>query len=270
MTVVGECSLCLETGELQLGHIIPKFVTKFIKNHSEAPHKRLLGVGAQLLQDSPKRHMFCRKCEQLLGKDEKLFNENALSDAALFSSQLRYDGWMLRFAAGLLLRTMIDNRALHETPQRKELERAERSLAKFLLKGAPTGYALLRISVGIQDPERLTSTRMRTPYEQALTAGTTWGVRTHPTGQFLAVFAQIPFHVFWMPVVPKRVKESEWQNVKIRRRGVFDANQPQVCPVEYHRTIDFLLAETEPLFRESARRADVRQGKPPTTERRSA
>ena len=199
--------------------------------------------------------MFCRSCEQTLSKDESDFSARLMSDEALFSSRLVYEDWLLRFAAGLMLRTIVDHEALGTKPHRRELERAKTALRDFLRRDVPTGYSLLRVGVGIQDLDRAIRTGIRNLYEQGLTAGCSWGVNDQGEGRFLAVYAQIPFHVFWMPIVPKRVKKTEWQNVKIHRSGVFDANDTQVCPPVYHQMIEAALMEVEPMYREANRRA---------------
>ena len=245
MTVLGKCSLCLETAELQLGHVMPKFVTKFMKKHSSTP-QRLRGVEMTPLQDSQKRYMFCHPCEHLLAKDESTFRNRVMSEGSLSSPVVQYQDWLLRFAAGLLFRTIIDNRLEDSRNHSGPLERAEESLRDFMVSGTHTGHSVLHIGLGVQFPSRIVPASKRTVYEQFLASGCSWGIKRPGQGKTLAVYAHLPAHMFWMPVAPKRVRASEWQNVKIHRKGLLDTEQSQMCPPEFYGTLDSVIRELLP------------------------
>lgn len=62
--MMGKCALCGEDKELQLSHIIPKFIGKYLKNTSignirshENPNR--------IAQDIEKHYMLCHDCEEL-------------------------------------------------------------------------------------------------------------------------------------------------------------------------------------------------------------
>ena len=69
---MGKCALCGEDKELQLSHIIPKFIGKYLKNTSignirshENPNR--------IAQDIEKHYMLCHDCEELFSASERYF-----------------------------------------------------------------------------------------------------------------------------------------------------------------------------------------------------
>lgn len=70
--MMGKCALCGEDKELQLSHIIPKFIGKYLKNTSignirshENPNR--------IAQDIEKHYMLCHDCEELFSASERYF-----------------------------------------------------------------------------------------------------------------------------------------------------------------------------------------------------
>ena len=241
--------MCLKPNELH--HFIPKFASRVSKKWSSSPQKRFLNYKGQLKQDSPTSPMMCLPCEHIIGQSEDSFRRYMYDQKYLPQYPESYDRWLSQFAAGLLFRTALF------TPFRSPaLERSKETLRRYILDEDPLGkYSLLHIRVPF-DTEVLRKIRNsidagesveRTPYDLYMTAGldTSVALMIQDTS-FLA------FHVFWMPVVPSRIRVGEWRNVKIRKRGVFRLDIPQEYPDYYHDFIERRLLEISASIAKSA------------------
>lgn len=63
------CALCGETKELQLSHIVPKFINRHLKKTSMMKIRNMDGV----VQDGEKHYLLCHDCEELFSKSERAF-----------------------------------------------------------------------------------------------------------------------------------------------------------------------------------------------------
>lgn len=139
--MIGKCNLCLKDNvELQLSHVIPKFVWRWFKKTSpgklrtsQEPNKRI--------QDGPKAYLLCTDCEQSLGNWENLFYEKLflpLHNPKPVTEAIPYGPWALKFAVSISWRVMkffeVDNPNSHLTPVQKQLEvQAMETWRKFML-----------------------------------------------------------------------------------------------------------------------------------------
>jgi hypothetical protein len=108
--MLGQCKLCLKNNvELQMSHIIPKFVWKWLRDsgpsnlrsHRE-PNKRI--------QDGPKFYLLCSECEQRFSDWEKPFSEKIflpLHDPEPVTNPIYYEDWALKFAVSVSWRTLM-------------------------------------------------------------------------------------------------------------------------------------------------------------------
>ena len=64
------CALCQDKSELELSHIIPKFVLRYLKETS-AGFLRSAENPNTVVQDGEKHYMLCGKCEDLFSKYER-------------------------------------------------------------------------------------------------------------------------------------------------------------------------------------------------------
>jgi hypothetical protein len=91
------CALCQDKSELELSHIIPKFVLRYLKETS-AGFLRSAENPNTVVQDGEKHYMLCGKCEDLFSKYEKKFADNIFH--AYFKNNQRrfeYDTWLHYF-----------------------------------------------------------------------------------------------------------------------------------------------------------------------------
>lgn len=258
------CFLCREPESLQLSHVIPKFATNWIKRTSGKPgHKRLRrGYDDAISQDGPKFHMFCRNCEQLLGKDETEFSKRAFGKSYFLSSgRTPYGEWMLRFAVGLMLRVCVaelhflkpaeDARLLTD----KEIRAIEKACDDFrgYLDGSniwPGKLTPLRLNFGFTSYPA--DGVIRNHLDYYMTRGTDACIVIGDG--ILAAYAHIPFHVFWTQITPRRVKNSDWPNCRIRKRGFVDPNLEQRAPDYFRRFLDSRLEVTDSTFSATLKR----------------
>ena len=62
------CALCHDKSELELSHIIPKFVLRYLKETSAGLLRSAENPNA-VVQDGEKHYMLCGKCEDLFRKE---------------------------------------------------------------------------------------------------------------------------------------------------------------------------------------------------------
>lgn len=105
----GKCCLCKIEGDLQLSHIIPKFVFDWLKRTSPGFIRR--GTNPNLrVQDGYKDHILCVNCEQLFSRWEKAFAENIFipfHEINPRTFKYPYGKWALKFAVSVSWRSLI-------------------------------------------------------------------------------------------------------------------------------------------------------------------
>jgi len=103
------CRLCERTAELQVSHILPAFVIRWLKRSSLAPLRSGAAPNVRT-QDGPKLHLLCRDCEQMFQKWEMPFAEQIFTTLHRPDDQLpeklRYQEWALRFAVSVSWRAL--------------------------------------------------------------------------------------------------------------------------------------------------------------------
>lgn len=112
------CTLCQKETKLELSHIIPKFVGKWLKDTSVTGYLRRSISPNQRTQDLIKIKLLCRECEKLFSKWETDFANNIfypyvfseLDEWGIAQGQLgsiRYKEWLLKFAVSLQWRNLM-------------------------------------------------------------------------------------------------------------------------------------------------------------------
>lgn len=74
--ILGKCRLCNKENYLIESHIIPKFVTNWIKETSATRFLRQAINPNKRIQDSTKRKLLCSDCEHIFSKYENYFAKN--------------------------------------------------------------------------------------------------------------------------------------------------------------------------------------------------
>lgn len=102
------CALCTKEAELQLSHIIPKFVFKWHKKSSPSALRSSENPN-QRVQDGLKEYLLCYDCEQLLsGWEDKFAREvfRPFQEEDTTDLKVRYGEWALKFATSLSFRAL--------------------------------------------------------------------------------------------------------------------------------------------------------------------
>lgn len=101
---LGECRLCGQHGPLQLSHIIPACVYRWLK--STGGPIRLSTEPNRRVQDGLKEYWLCLQCEDRFGKREKLFADSIFHSQAPKPDSITYGPWLNYFATSLAWRTV--------------------------------------------------------------------------------------------------------------------------------------------------------------------
>jgi hypothetical protein len=72
----GKCALCDKEADLRVSHIIPRFVSIWLKRTSATGFLRGVKNPEQRMQDLPKFPFLCGDCEQNFSKLENYFAKN--------------------------------------------------------------------------------------------------------------------------------------------------------------------------------------------------
>jgi hypothetical protein len=67
------CALCRNERNLELSHIVPRFVAKRLKADSPNPFMRNSQEPNLRVQDAPKKRLLCRQCEERFSRVEDIF-----------------------------------------------------------------------------------------------------------------------------------------------------------------------------------------------------
>ena len=198
--------------------------------------------------------MFCRPCEQLLSRDEDAFSRHLFGyEYELNSEPIGYEEWLLRFASGLMLRVCVVNLYFTRDDDRGVVEPLTRRCRR-LLEGAyedfrsyltgdsawPGKLQPLQISVGFRTIPR--DGEIKSAWDFYMARGVDSGIVLGD--EMLAVYAHLPFHVFWTGVDPKKVRSGDWRNCRIKKRGTLDPQARQRAPEQFWGYIDWRLMVT--------------------------
>lgn len=140
---IGICRLCQRESELQLSHVIPAFVFRWLRESSGNSHMRSIEAPNQRVQDGPKKHWLCLECEGRLGRSEATFATELFHPYLAWSGQrFRYGLWLLRFCVSVSWRNLLVQLDHFEEQGFTENERAwvqsaERTWRQFLLEATP-------------------------------------------------------------------------------------------------------------------------------------
>ncbi len=123
---VGVCALCLQSRELKEdGHLVPKFVGRWLKDTSASGRLRNAMDASVPKQDLSKKPFLCEDCEDRFQKLETLFSNKVfrpytreeLDHEGLKTDTLqpiRYEEWLLQFAMSVLWRCLAWGHVTHE------------------------------------------------------------------------------------------------------------------------------------------------------------
>src|SRR6266850_7658716 len=105
---VGQCRMCATQGPLDLGHIIPAFVYRWLKDTSATGFLRDGLTPNVRMQDGWRRYWFCRRCENTMSRFERAFADS-LFPLIVRDAPVPYPHgpWLSRFLASVALRVLM-------------------------------------------------------------------------------------------------------------------------------------------------------------------
>lgn len=121
-----QCRLCDNEAKLEISHIVPSFIYKWLKETSATGFIRCGLEPNKRVQDGFKEEFLCPKCEDLLCNWETEFSKIVFHP--LVSKQahkFRYSDWMLKFTVSLSWRVLKYMLEKHELPHLNESMLAE-------------------------------------------------------------------------------------------------------------------------------------------------
>jgi len=136
---LGTCRLCQREAELQLSHIVPAFVFRWLRESSGNGHMRSTASPNLRVQDGPQKHWLCLECEARLSRSETSFATELFHPyLAQSGRRLRYGPWLLRFCVSVSWRNLLIQLEHLEDEDFTECERtwigqAELAWRQFLL-----------------------------------------------------------------------------------------------------------------------------------------
>jgi len=139
----GICRLCREQAELQLSHVVPAFVYRWLRESSGNGHIRSSQSPNRRIQDGPQEHWLCTNCERRFGRVETTFANQLFHPYLAASGQrFHYGDWLLQFCVSVSWRVLQyhltrDNNSGFDQTAIARLELAEATWRSFLLGQAP-------------------------------------------------------------------------------------------------------------------------------------
>lgn len=101
------CKLCGKRSKLEISHIIPKFVYKWIKKTSATKKLREGSNPDKRIQDGYKLHFLCGECEDIFSNYENKFAEKIFHPLHNDKSiEQQYGEWLLKFATSISWRSL--------------------------------------------------------------------------------------------------------------------------------------------------------------------
>jgi hypothetical protein len=138
--IKGLCRLCGDLRELQLSHVVPAFVFKWLKKDGFIRHAENID---RRVQDGAKAYWLCLECEERLNKWETEFSKKLFHPINSDSSHVAsYGDWLLKFCVSISWRTLLyittDHHLNHFTESQKgEATKALDVWRRFLLGELP-------------------------------------------------------------------------------------------------------------------------------------
>ncbi|WP_321917302.1 MULTISPECIES: hypothetical protein [Paraburkholderia] len=104
----GKCRLCEAEANLQLSHILPSFVFRWLRESGGGSPLRNSREPNQRTQDGEKEYWLCQTCEGLLSRSERTFSNKLFHP--YFSDPTRrfsYGPWLLHFCTSVSWRALL-------------------------------------------------------------------------------------------------------------------------------------------------------------------
>lgn len=103
----GTCRLCQAESDLQLSHILPAFLYRWLRESSGNGYLRASNEPNQRVQDGIKKYWLCSSCESLFSRSETAFAGQLFHPYLSASNRpFRYSRWLLHFCTSVSWRVL--------------------------------------------------------------------------------------------------------------------------------------------------------------------
>lgn len=205
--------------DLKRSHIIPKFVSRWLKETSATGFLRGVEFPEKRIQDLPRLPLLCGDCEQLFSKLEVYFAEEVfhpvLNDR---KEEIEYDENLRRFILSLNWRTLVTGRSIQvrQDPWIKEyVEKAEKAWREYLLNEMSNSvpYEHHMSFIGFADND----TQIPRKFQWYSLRGTDSTLASNKNTIF--AFTHLPRFFFVSTIHP--LTFPDWNITKIENKGKF-------------------------------------------------
>jgi len=222
------CSLCQKNKDLRESHVIPKFVSKWLKETSATGYLRQAVQPNLRKQDFSTERLLCGDCENLFSRWENSFAESIffpyLNDG---KREFEYDNWLLKFSVSLIWRlgvSELDGFRSYQPQLISHLEQALSVWRNYLLDDVPMqesyGFHLFFMDY------------VKSVQGGSLPEGFHWYTLRGVDGTLPANesevygFVKLPAMVFFSGIMPRR--PSKLKNTRILEHGKIKASNQNI------------------------------------------
>lgn len=162
----GLCRLCKSEADLQLSHVVPAFVFRWLRESSGNGYLRSSHSPNLRVQDGLQEYWLCSSCEANLGRSEAAFATRLFHPyVAASGDRFRYGEWLLHFCASVSWRNLtlqvdhMQGQGYSEQDQIR-VSRAEQAWREYLLGDAQHPGAFRQFILPL---DRIASAHKETP-----------------------------------------------------------------------------------------------------------
>lgn len=220
------CKLCQQEKTLRDSHIIPKFITTWLKDSGNGYLRNVVNINVRI-QDGVKQKMLCDGCENRFSDCEGYFAKsifyphvNDRADSFEYTEKLYYFTISL---AWRVLHVYIDS--VHEQPLRDELLRAEREWREFLLEKKPVlNFNRIHLMTGV---DVMSQDYVRLPERFIQYIGRGIDMDIPSTDEDALIYIKLPRFIFMIPLFG--LQSEEFINTAITvGKGIYRCNDAQI------------------------------------------
>ncbi|HBK7247203.1 TPA: hypothetical protein LNF33_003515 [Vibrio cholerae] len=241
---MSKCSLCSCEAELELSHILPKFLFRYQKKSSPTGNIRSVVNPNRIVQDGEKVPFLCGECEDLFSRWETSFANNIFYPYEKGEkSEFSYDSDLSKFLASLSFRCLklsyVENRLSYiENSLISYVPKALNNLSRYLLGEIPHPNEQRQHMI-LLDTAHSSSGYINGIKESEFNLYTTRAIEYDVVASDIVIFVYIKFLKFLVlcPVYTKTQKG--WRSSRINHQsGVLKPCSIELNDYVLHRMLD--------------------------------
>lgn len=197
------CNLCQEERRLEDSHIIPKFITKWLKETGTGGLRKATNFNKRV-QDGIKEPFLCEECEDKFNKSETYFCNSIFHPVVNDNiASFEYTDQLFYFVISVLWR-LLRHTFLEEEKGRRfynELRIIEEEWRNFLFEGKVIKeYNTLHLIIGVDILEENESVIIPDKFIQYMARIVDAGVADDEQGENCMIYLKLPRFIFIVPI----------------------------------------------------------------------